>query len=86
MIRFCQASERIIAGCPAESDWQDSSTCRGFIAGVSASITYCPMGDVTLGQLRKVAVKFLNDYPERLNEDAALLVMEALYKAFPCKK
>jgi hypothetical protein len=37
------------------------------------------------GQYARIVVKYLNDHPERLHEDAKVLVASALRDAFPCQ-
>jgi hypothetical protein len=46
----------------------------------------CVPDEATAGQLAKVVVKFLNDHPERLHEDAFGLIHDAFKAAFPCPK
>jgi hypothetical protein len=46
----------------------------------------CIPEEATQDQLAKVVVKYLNDHPERLHEDAFLLVFAAYSDAFPCPK
>ena len=72
------------------------SMCIGYIQGVmdhdqvradwkKTLKTFCVPNDVTNGQLRKVAMNYLNDYPEDLHLNAASLVATALYEAYPCE-
>jgi hypothetical protein len=61
--------------------------CLGYVEGISAaSPDACPGPDVTLSQLERVVVKFLQDNPEKLDRDQGVLVVMALSKAFPCPK
>jgi hypothetical protein len=61
--------------------------CSGLVAGVSsASPRVCPDDGVTGGQQIRVVLKYLQDHPEELHLDDALLVDRALAKAFPCPK
>jgi len=39
----------------------------------------------TNAQVLRVLIKYLNDNPEKLHEDASLLTTNALIQAFPCK-
>jgi hypothetical protein len=41
---------------------------------------------VTVGQIEKVAVKYMNDHPEILDKPTSLLVLWALMDAYPAKK
>lgn len=79
-----------------------SGFCAGFVDGVVDSQdmweasdkmqnrshvqSFCLPGKSTNGQLVRVFIKYLDDHPERLNEPAALLLVESLRKAFPCGK
>jgi len=45
----------------------------------------CVPQRVTVDELRKVFLKYMNDYPEKLHEDADLMVWEALMGPFACK-
>lgn len=61
--------------------------CSGLVYGVSsASPDICPSEGVTGGQQVRVVLKYLQDHPEELHLDDALLAERALAKAFPCKK
>ena len=72
------------------------SMCIGYIQGVmdhdqvradwkKTLKTFCVPNDVTNGQLRKVAMNYLNENPEDLHLNAASLVATALYEAYPCE-
>ena len=45
---------------------------------------HCLPDGANLGQLQKVAIKGLNEMPEKLHEGAAGLALIVLIKAFPC--
>jgi hypothetical protein len=42
--------------------------------------------DVTPGQIFAIVAKYLNNHPEKWNEQAVILVVEAITEAFPQKK
>jgi hypothetical protein len=44
----------------------------------------CAPPDSRASQLARVVVKFLDEHPERMNEDFRLLAMEAFHRAWPC--
>ncbi|MBM0416308.1 MULTISPECIES: Rap1a/Tai family immunity protein [Aeromonas] len=75
-----------------ESDpvyFQKSSECRAYIAGVYDSFTgyeFCPPQDVTMGQVVKIAKKYISNNPELTHKQAMVLVLSSLIDAFPCKK
>ncbi len=46
---------------------------------------YCvPDEGISIGQAKDIVVKWLNEHPERLKEEARILVLYALKEAFPC--
>ena len=53
----------------------------------TATKSHCPTpnDDLRLGKKMSIVMGYLNDHPERLGESAAVLVMDALSKAFPCE-
>jgi hypothetical protein len=64
----------------------EAGYCVGFITGVDSQVENCPGDDVTRGQVIKVAVKYMDDHPEELDQAASTVVRRALVKAFPCPK
>lgn len=59
--------------------------CDGLVYGISnASPRVCPDKEVTNGQSVRVVLKYLQDHPEELHLDNAVLVERALALAFPC--
>jgi hypothetical protein len=64
----------------------DSGYCLGFIKGVDSEIDVCERKNVTVGQVVKVALKYMDDHPEELDQPASTVVRRALEKAFPCSK
>lgn len=68
-------------GMPASHASSDNKLRRGHLGVWNA----CFPVKVNPGDARDVAKNFINAYPRRHNEDAVLLVAEALAKAFPCQ-
>ena len=61
--------------------------CAGLIEGIAfAASGICPPASATKGQAIRVVVKYIDDRPERQNEDFRALAREALRAAWPCKK
>lgn len=61
--------------------------CMGLVEGVaSASPHVCPVKGVTNLQSARVVLKYLEDNPQSLNLNEAVLTELALSKAFPCPK
>ena len=80
---------------PTDFDYQkavDSNYCLGYIQGFKEANALTPIPNfcvpdaVTLGQLIKVVVKYMDEHPEELHLLSGLVVREALQKAFPCRK
>jgi len=50
-------------------------------------LLFCiPESGIHNGQAARIAVKYMNEHPERLHEHAMRLVFAAFLEAFPCKK
>jgi len=68
----------------------DGPFYMGYVSGLAAAITgerlICPPPEVTNKQLYLVVGNFLEANPARLHTSKAALALEALLKAFPCKK
>jgi hypothetical protein len=66
--------------------WYLAGTCIGEITGIGyAAKDLCIPANVTLEQMNRVVVKYIDDRPARLNENFVKLAHEALKEAFPCK-
>jgi hypothetical protein len=59
--------------------------CMGLVRGVYSALPTVCAANVTIGQLIRVVVKYLQNHPEKLNLEDVLLVRSALESAFPCK-
>ena len=89
---FCQ-NVSVDSSQMSNSKIDDAEKCLFYVAGVSdgylvASGTsrICPPknGSVTYAQMALIVSKYLNDHPEKLNNDPEYLILDALYGAFPC--
>jgi len=61
----------------------------GYILGVFDSyqgLYYCAPRGITRGQVRDVALKYLQTHPEMLHKRASILLLEAFTEAFPMKQ
>lgn len=66
--------------------YQNSGICIGIVDGLSfQSPGICTPSGVTIAQGIRVVIKYIDDRPERLNENFKTLVLEALRAAWPCK-
>lgn len=55
-------------------------------AGLSKKPAFCMPMDVPETKIKDIVVDYLAGHPKRCDNDAALLTIEALKKAYPCKK
>lgn len=74
-----------------------AGSCLGMVEGVRNTMLILnsslpekmkiclPPTGIKNGQAVRVVVKYLNDNPEKLNEDSTLLTMLAIAHAYPCK-
>jgi Rap1a immunity proteins len=68
--------------------------CIGYLEGLSdgslmwqefgSSADFCPPDGVTLGQIRKVVLRYLEQHPHELHRPFAMLATFALRESFPC--
>ena len=90
LLRQCREAIKIIDG--KDGDIQDASYCFGFVRATYSALQMdasdfgvCPpSGGVTGEQGVRIVVKFLNEHPERLHEDAFVLAFVAMGQAFVC--
>ena len=72
----------------SDTEYYEVGIYTGFVYGVydvyGSSNSICPSENVTRGQVGSVVSKFLKEFPERWDEPAFQLVVDALKKAFPC--
>lgn len=85
----------LLEACESKDEFQQAF-CLGYILGVADLDAMdgaafpdrrrsCRAENVTNGQERDVVVKYLKDHPEERHVLAAILVVKAMAKAFPCK-
>ena len=83
----------LLAQCESDDLFMEG-VCAGYIAGVSdvsrgetwGGNRYCAPAGVTIRQLQKIVIKYLNEHPETLHDDASSLVQNAFAHAFPCSE
>jgi hypothetical protein len=63
----------------------DAGRCVGFVTGIAVAGSCLPPG-VTGDQLLRVVMKYIDERPQRMHEDFAILVKEALAITWPCKR
>jgi hypothetical protein len=73
--------------CNQPPEGAGSSVCLGYIAGVVDALGgthFCLSKGVTVGQLRAIVKKYIDNNLERLHLDATVLTTLALKESFPC--
>jgi Rap1a immunity proteins len=83
----CEVDARAMDG--QDLTWKEMAAgnyCMGLVRGVeSASDDVAPPKGVTVGQMERVVLLYLQNHPEELQKDDFVLVHQALRKAFPAK-
>jgi len=91
-----ETGDTLLEACESKTEFRQSY-CFGYITGVAdiegmeAAVfpdrrRACRAEGVTNGQIKDVVVKYLKEHPEDRHFLAAILVMQAMAKAFPCKQ
>lgn len=63
--------------------------CHGYVSAVidiGDNILFCLPGNVTLGQMSDLVIKYMNENPAQLHKSADSIAVSAISKDFPCKK
>ena len=75
------------ASPPPAGDILVQGYCAGAVSAVALTSPYvCPPSGWITGQAVAVVLRFLDMHPERRNESFFALALEALGRAWPCKK
>jgi hypothetical protein len=75
----------LAASCQQSVQGFDAGYCLGVVEGViSTSKKVCNHSPITLGEGVTIVDKYLRNNPDKLNKRDAILVREALSKAYPC--
>ena len=65
----------------------DNGWCHGFINAIAVvDPSICRPPGVTIDQTLRVVVKYIDERPQRMHEDFAILVQEALATTWPCTR
>jgi hypothetical protein len=85
------------AGTFDESDGADMAFCYGYIRGLADSTRFaveltdettlwaCIPQEASTSQLRKVAVKYIDEHPDKLHFPTSVVLSLAFLDSFPCK-
>lgn len=70
-------------------DLINAATKVGFVHGVADAtngLYFCPPSGVTIGQTIDIVFLYLQNQPEKRNQPASDLVINALKSVYPCRK
>jgi hypothetical protein len=87
---YIETGNKLSEACsPSEDGYFLTGVCVGFVIGVldgtqAMGRSDCVPAGATVGQLRKVVVKHLEESPADLHLPAAFLVMRAFANAYDC--
>ena len=90
-------ASQLLPGCKyAIAKWERSATasgsdfdrafCIGYVTGLGKSHAFCAPAGVTVGQLMRVIVKYLEARPELHHGDFGDLALIALSETWPCQR
>lgn len=97
LLKHCQSAIRYLDSDGKDGSGYSTGYCLGVINGVTSlrgltnpslpkqSQTCLPLQQVSVLQAARISVKFMTEYPEKLNADDGILVLAALQRAYPCK-
>ena len=81
---------------PSAEVMANGIVCLGYIRGfwdavsprlaLAASETLCVPAEISLGQLARIYVKYMDDHQEKMDLPAAGTLLQAIMTAFPCQK
>ncbi len=87
LVEFMREHDRFDRG-DQNASLLSAARFSGYVIGVydaTEGIVFATQSNVTVGQINAVVGKYLKENPEKWNQPAHLLVIEALQKAFPKK-
>jgi hypothetical protein len=97
LLRDCQSAIQLVETNGKEGNAFRAGNCIGVITGVTSlrgvtndalpkhAQTCLPSPSPPNIQAARIAVKFLQENPEKLNQEEGVLMLFALQRAFPCK-
>jgi hypothetical protein len=88
MLPACMAVVAVSSGNPAAgSDTVEMGRCIGMVEGVALLANYgffCPPAGTIIKE--RMVIAYIEARPQRLHQDFRVLAVEAMQKAWPCKK
>ncbi len=77
-------------GSDLKQAWDiDSDFFDGYVTGVleaGQGEWWCPKGVAAKDDLLAMVSKYINEHPEKLNQNAGLVIMPPIIAAYPCPK
>ncbi len=90
LVNWDLAEQRVRAGLDDPEDLIKTGQLMGFLQGVGNILDglriVCLPPRSTVGQWKIVVFQYLRDNPEKLDENATQLTLNALSSAFPCRR
>ncbi|MBM4053083.1 MAG: hypothetical protein FJ264_00110 [Planctomycetes bacterium] len=87
LVDHMKENDKAVAG-QKEVDWLKTGLYIGFVGGVYDACDgafFCASpSEPTQGEITAVVSKYLKEHPERWNEPAVVLIVDALKAAYPC--
>ena len=84
---YCEADDRVLQNKASGNDIHDAMACLSYVAGVHDSMRgmlFCTPDQFDNGQATEMTKKYIRSHPDKLNQPAARIIIEALSGAFPC--
>lgn len=98
LLNDCQATIRLLdTKLASPNETIGIGQCFGMVEAVRSTLVIfedqiprsfrgcVPNGGVSNGQSVRIVNKYLHDNPEKLNQDATMLILLAYHEAFPCE-
>lgn len=86
---LADADDRTDIGTVQPADYTKVGNLIGFVVGVHDAIEgilVCAPNQVKIGQIVGMVKKYVRENPDKWNQSASNLVINALSSAFPCKR
>lgn len=97
LLKNCREAVRFADNQYANVNFLEMGMCLGMINGTNLTMKMyqeftpeqfraCVPGDVNNGQIARVVVKLLEEYPQRHHENDVKLIVDSLRATFPCQR
>ncbi len=85
--QYCEADDRVLQKRASGNDIHDAMACLSYVAGVHDSMRgmlFCTPDQFDNGQATEMTKKYIRAHPEKLNQPAARINIDALSTTYPC--